>query len=134
MLENIFNAFNLIILILFILWLLTYIINKKAKLALPYLITLFITPLYNILNDLFFIKIFGCGCVPITQNNMLNIPFNSNDLRLVVYFFITILLTLLGYKYSKTFKTKKEKVIYVITIILLNLFLIYKLSNLFILK
>lgn len=41
---------NIILLVTFITWLVIYIKNKKAIKALPYLLMLFITPIYNILD------------------------------------------------------------------------------------
>ena len=40
------------------------------------------------------VEIFGCGCVPSTQANMLNIPFNANDLRMTVFSLLTIVLSI----------------------------------------
>lgn len=114
---------NVLILLILILWLVIYLKNKKATLALPYLLMSFITPIYNILDYNVFVEIFGCGCVPITQTNMFNIDFNANDLRLVVYNVIAILMLILGIKLSKKFNSKKAKIIYNITIIIFNLLL-----------
>lgn len=43
-------------------------------------------PIYIVLDNLILIDIFGCGCVPSTQTNMLNIPFNANIPRILYGF------------------------------------------------
>lgn len=74
---------NIILLAIFIIWIILLIRNRKTLLSLPYLLMIFITPIYNILDQKIFVDIFGCGCVPYTQTNMFNIDFNANDLRVV---------------------------------------------------
>lgn len=64
--------------------------------------------------------IFGCGCVPSTQTNMLNIPFNANELRLLVFWVLTIGLTVWSIVIARTIKRKVAKVSYCIAVILLN--------------
>ena len=113
--------FDVLLVIVFVLWILVYIKNKKAILALPYLLMSFITPFYNILDSKIFVEIFGCGCVPIAQTNMFNIDFNANDLRKVMYSIITILMLILGIKLSKKIDNKKIKIIYNVTIIIFNI-------------
>ena len=93
--------FDVLLAIILVIWIIVYIKNKKAILALPYLLMSFITPLYNILDSKIFVEVFGCGCVPIVQTNMFNIDFNANDLRIVIYSIITILMLILGIKLSK---------------------------------
>lgn len=114
---------NVILLVIFIVWIMLFIKNRKTILSLPYLLMIFITPIYNILDSRIFVEIFGCGCVPYTQTNMLNIAFNANDLRIVVYNVIVIIMTILGIVLSRKFENKKSKLIYVVTIILVNLLL-----------
>lgn len=82
---------------------------KKFKLILPFLIIPIITPIYLYLHVNVFIDIFGCGCVPSTETNILNIPFNTNDLRLVVYAILIILATALSVIFSKSFEDKKKR-------------------------
>ena len=53
--------------------------KKKISAALPFLIMPILIPVYRILDSLILVNIFGCGCVPSTQTNTLNIPFNAND-------------------------------------------------------
>ena len=77
-------------------------------------------PIYSILDSLIFVDIFGCGCVPSTQTNMLNIPFNANDLRLLVFWVLTIGLSVWSIVIARTFKRKVAKIAYCIAAILLN--------------
>ena len=105
-----------IIWLVFIIWIILLIKNRKTVLSLPYLFMIFITPIYNILDQKIFVDIFGCGCVPYAQTNMLNIAFNANDLRRVVYNIMIVIMT-------REFENKKGKIIYVTTIILVNLLL-----------
>jgi hypothetical protein len=56
---------------------------------------------------------------------MLNIPFNANDLRLTVYLIISVVMLLLGIKYSKEFEKSKLKVIYNVAILAANICLTY---------
>ena len=68
--------------------------KKKIVLVLPFVIIPIFIPIYSILDSLILIDIFGCGCVPSTQTNMLNIPFNANDLRLTVFSLVTIAMSI----------------------------------------
>ncbi len=95
-------------------------ILKKLLLTLPYLLMIFITPIYNILDKLVFVKVFGCGCVPHVQSNKFNIAFNANDLRIVAYTILVIAITSLGLVLSKKIKSKIAKIIYVASIFLVN--------------
>lgn len=122
---------NILLLIIFVIWIIIYFKNKKAILALPYLLMIFITPIYNILDQKVFVKIFGCGCVPSVQTNMFNISFNANNLRFAVYNILSIVLTILGLFLSKKIERKIVKVIYVVTIFLVNILLTYKICQLY---
>lgn len=122
---------NVIIFLSILVWLLIYLKYKKAIFALPYLLIVFITPFYNILDSKIFVDIFGCGCVPIAQTNMFNIPFNANDLRRLIYFIISILMLLLGIKISKNFKSKRVRVIYNVSILILNLLATFQICQLY---
>lgn len=93
--------------------------------VLPYLYLLFITPLYNVLDRYIFVDVFGCGCVPSTQTNMLNISFNANDLRNLVYFLSAVLMAIIGVLNSKNFKNGNLKILYIFTIIICNLIVSY---------
>ena len=116
-------VWDVLLILILVIWIIIYIKNKKAILALPYLLMSFITPFYNILDSTVFVEVFGCGCVPTVQTNMFNIDFNANDLRFVVYNVIAILMLILGIKLSKKFNSKKVKIIYNITIIIFNILL-----------
>lgn len=122
---------NILLLILLLIWIVIYTKNRKIILSLPYLLMIFITPFYNLLDQKVLVKIFGCGCVPYTQTNMLNIDFNANDLRYVVYNIITVLLFILGILLSRKLDNKKLKVIYIVTILISNLLLAYKICQLY---
>lgn len=94
--------------------------KKKIIMALPFVIMPILIPIYCFLDSLILVDIFGCGCVPSTQTNMLNIPFNANDLRLVVFSLITIILSVWSVVIARAFKSKKAKTIYCLATILLN--------------
>ena len=94
--------------------------KKKIIAALPFVVMPIFIPIYSILDSLIFVDIFGCGCVPSTQTNMLNIPFNANDLRLLVFWVLTIGLSVWSIVIARTFKTKVAKIAYCIAAILLN--------------
>ena len=85
------------ILIGFVIWLIIYLINKKAVKWLPYLGMIFITPIYN-----------------------------ANDLRMVAYNIIAILMFILGLFISKKFENKKSKIAYNICVLIFNLIIAYK--------
>lgn len=72
---------NILLFIVLIVWIIFYLKNKNTILTLPYLLMIFITPIYNILDQTIFVEIFGCGCVPTAKTNIFNIDFNANDLR-----------------------------------------------------
>ena len=94
--------------------------KKKIIAALPFVAMPIFIPIYSILDSLVFVDIFGCGCVPSTQTNMLNIPFNANDLRLLVFWGLTIGLSVWSIVIARTFKRKVAKIAYCIAAILLN--------------
>ncbi len=68
-----------------------------------------------------FVNVFGCGCVPTDQTNMFNIPFNANDLRIVVYSILILVCTILGAILSKRINNKFVKIIYIILILAFNI-------------
>lgn len=117
--------------IIFLIWLFVYLKNKNAKYALPYLILVFVTPFYELLDKIFFVKIFGCGCVPSTQQNMFHNSFNANDLRITVYFVLTVFLFWYSCKLSKNFKTKTSKIIYAVSTLIINIIIIYFINKIF---
>ena len=97
--------------------------KKKIKAVIPFITMPIMIPIYCFLDSLVLVDIFGCGCVPSTQTNMLNIPFNANDLRLTVFSVLTIGMTILGVAISKSFQRKSTKVLYRIAVVLLNVIL-----------
>ncbi len=122
---------DILILAILVVILIVYLKKKGFLISLPYLLMIFITPIYSILDQNIFVKVFGCGCVPSAQTNMFNIAFNANDLRLVVYVIITLIMTILGIFFTKKLKSKREKATYIATIILFNSLLafeIYKIA------
>lgn len=97
--------------------------KKKIKAVIPFITMPIMIPIYCFLDSLVLVDIFGCGCVPSTQTNMLNIPFNANDLRLTVFSVLTIGMTILSVAISKSFQRKLTKVLYRIAVVLLNVIL-----------
>lgn len=97
--------------------------KKKILIVMPYIILPIIAPIYYILDNLILVGIFGCGCVPSTQSNMLNIPFNANDLRLTVFSALTIGLSIWSIGISKIFNSKTAKVLYCLSVVLVNVLL-----------
>ena len=97
--------------------------KEKWKASLPFLIMPAVTPIYNILDHLVFVDVFGCGCVPEAQTNMLNIPFNANDLRRTVFFLLAIALFGWSIRLSKSFKSKIVRTIYCVTALVCNVIL-----------
>ena len=115
---------NILVLIILIVWIVAYLKNKRSILSLPYFLMIFITPIYNILDQKFFVEIFGCGCVPYTQTN-------ANDLRQLVYNILAIVITILGIFLLKKIESKKTKVIYITTVFIFNFLLAYKICQLY---
>lgn len=89
----------------------------------PFITVPIIIPIYCFLDSLILVDVFGCGCVPSTQTNMLGIPFNANDLRLTVFSVLTIGMTILSITLSKSFKRNSTKTLYRIAVALLNVIL-----------
>ena len=97
--------------------------KKRMTLFLPFLIMPMFTPIYKILDSIVFVEVFGCGCVPGAQTNMLNIPFNANDLRLVVFSILTIILSVWSFFISKNLSKKFARIFYCIGTVLFNIIL-----------
>ena len=97
--------------------------KKKIKAVIPFITMPIMIPIYCFWDSLVLVEIFGCGCVPSTQTNMLNIPFNANDLRLTVFSVLTIGMTILSVAISKSFLRKSTKALYMIAVVLLNVIL-----------
>jgi hypothetical protein len=94
--------------------------RSKLLLSVPYILVLIMTPIYGILDRFVFVKVFGCGCVPDVQENMFGISFNANDLRFTVYAVVALLMTVLGFKLSKSIPNKWIKLVYVVSILVFN--------------
>ena len=94
--------------------------KKKIVGIVPFIIIPILIPVYCMLDSLILVEIFGCGCVPTTQTNTLNIPFNANDLRLTVFSVLTIVMTIWGIAISKSFQRKNTKTLYLNAVLLLN--------------
>lgn len=97
--------------------------KKKIVTALPFIIMPVFIPIYMVLDNLILVDIFGCGCVPSTQTNMLNIPFNANDLRMAVFALLTIGLSIWSVVIAKAYKRKIAKILYCLVVVLLNVLL-----------
>jgi len=97
--------------------------KKRIVAVVPFLFMPIFIPIYIILDNLFLVDIFGCGCVPSTQTNMLNIPFNANDLRLVVFTALTIGMSVWSVFISKRFNKKMTQYLYFISVFVLNIML-----------
>ena len=105
--------------------------KKKIVAIMPFTIIPILIPIYIILDNLVFVDIFGCGCVPSTQTNMLNIPFNANDLRLTIFTLLTIGVSVWSFVISKSFNKKIIKTFYCLAVILLNVILTFWFVNTF---
>lgn len=99
--------------------------KKTLSVWLPFVIAPVFIPVYVFLDNFIFVEIFGCGCVPGAQTNMLNIPFNANDLRLAVFSVLTIILTAFGVAVSKNFGNKTAGIFYCSGAFLFNVFIIF---------
>lgn len=97
--------------------------KKKIIAALPFAIIPAFIPLYSFLDSMVLVEIFGCGCVPSAQTNMLNIPFNANDLRLAVFSALTVALSVWSGFIAKNFKNKIARIIYFFGAVLFNILL-----------
>lgn len=105
--------------------------KKKYMVLVPFIAIPILIPIYTILDRLILVDIFGCGCVPTTQTNMLNIPFNANDLRTTVFSAFTIAMAILSVSISKSFQSKCTKTLYRIAAVLLNVILTMWVVNAF---
>ncbi len=86
---------------------------RKLKLLLPIiLIPILILP-YYFLDTKYFVNIFGCGC---------NEGFNANDLRKVIFLLFAIFAITISVVMSIKFTNKLISVIYIISVIILNIF------------
>lgn len=97
--------------------------KNRIMAIVPFIIIPVIIPIYSMLDGLLLIDIFGCGCVPDTQTNMLNIAFNANDLRTVVFLLLTIGVSIFGARAAKFFKSRVIKIMYCVALSACNLVL-----------
>ena len=97
--------------------------KNRIVLILPFIIIPVFIPIYAILDNLFLVDIFGCGCVPSVQTNMFHIPYNANDLRSTVFYMLTVILCIYGFRLAKYLKNKIIKVIYRAAVIIFNFLL-----------
>ena len=94
--------------------------KKKVTASLPFLIMPVFIPIYTVLDQLFLVDIFGCGCVPSVQTNMLNIPYNANDLRLTVFGLLAVGMSVWSIILAKNFEKKIAKLLYCAAVVLMN--------------
>ena len=97
--------------------------KTKIMNVMPFLIIPIVTPFYIILDRIFLVDVFGCGCVPTAQTNMLNIPYNANDLRLTVYLVLATVMFVWSMLQARHFQKKNAKAIYCGAVIGWNLLL-----------
>lgn len=97
--------------------------KNKIIAVLPFITMPVLIPLYSFLDSMVLVEIFGCGCVPFAQTNMLGIPFNANNLRLTVFFVLTAGLSVWSGFIAKNFKNKFVKIIYCFGAVLFNILL-----------
>lgn len=97
--------------------------KRKLVTILPFVILPISIPIYCVLDNLLFVEIFGCGCVPSAQTNMLHIPFNANDLRQTVFSILTIALSVWSIIIAKRINKTYHKVLYALAVVLLNVIL-----------
>lgn len=97
--------------------------NKKLLTAMPFIVMPIFLPIYMALDGSIFVEVFGCGCVPSVETNMLGIPFNANDLRKVVFAVLTVALSVWGIRLSKRFHKKTTRLFYCLAVIVVNVLL-----------
>ena len=102
--------------------------NKKLLATMPFIIVPTFLPIYMALDGSIFVEVFGCGCVPSIETNMLGIPFNANDLRSVVFTVLTIGLSVWSIFISKKYHIKQS---YCFAVFLLNVILTLWVVNTF---
>lgn len=95
--------------------------KTKFENIMPFLLLPIATPFYNILDKILLVDVFGCGCVPIAQTNMLNISFNANDLRLTVYLLLTAGMFVWSLLRARYFQRKVVGALYCVAVLVWNL-------------
>ncbi len=93
--------------------------NKKIRKTFFYLYHLVTFYIFLFLNQHVLLPIFGCGCVPSVQENILHIPINTNQITSFYYFSTFFLLLFFAYRFSKSM-SKKERELFLISLILWN--------------
>ncbi len=111
---------NFIIIVLLIIWIIVYRKNRNFMATLPYLLITFITPIYNFLDKNIFVKVLGFDGINVDN---LTGGFDANDLRKLIYVVFGILEIILGLVVSKRLERKEAKIIYMISIIIVNILL-----------
>ena len=99
--------------------------KKRFVTKLPFLTMPIFIPIYFILDNLILVDIFGCGCVPTVAPNMLNIPFNANDLKFVVFVVVTILLSVWSICIAQRMDTRIAKFKYCLAVLVHNVILAF---------
>ena len=94
--------------------------KMKILAVVPFITVPILIPIYCLLDSFILVDIFGCGCVPSAQTNMLNIPLNANDLRLTVFSVLTVGMAVLSVNISRAFHKKITKILYYSAALLLN--------------
>ena len=94
--------------------------KKKLTPVLPFVTMPILIPIYWILDKLILVDVFGCGCVPSVQENMLGISFNSNDLRLTVFAVLAIGLSIWSIVIARIFTKRITKILYCLAVIAMN--------------
>lgn len=97
--------------------------RKKWIAVLPFILMPVLIIPYQLLDSLLLVDIFGCGCVPYTQTNILNIPFNANDLRLTVFGILAVGMAVWSVFIAKRFQKRIMKWVYCLAVSLANVLL-----------
>ncbi len=75
--------------------------------------------LVHFINQSFVLEWFGCGCVPVSQENKLHIPINANDVTRLYYFICLLFLLFFAIKESRGME---KRVLYIASVMIVNLF------------
>lgn len=113
---------NVFIILLMLIYIFICFKKKKVILSLPYLIMVFFTGIYNILDSQIFVEVFGCGCVE---------GFNANYLRRYIYIALVLIISFIAVLLSKRINKKKLKIIYIISSVCVNILLAFEICKLY---
>lgn len=94
----------------------------KLKVLIFYLFPILTFGIVRYLSSHVLLEWFGCGCVPITQQNRLGIPINTNHILKAYYLFSFAILFYFAVRYSK--KLKQNSSIFLISVLFVNALLI----------